>query len=45
MVKSDKKILEYACHESDYGVFDMFAGGRAEEKAAADAAKERPGSK
>ena len=45
MVKSDRKIDEYACHESNYGMFGMLAGARAEEKAAADAAKERPGSR
>jgi len=42
MVKSHREIDEYACHESNYGMFGMLAGARAEEKAAAHAAKERP---
>jgi hypothetical protein len=33
MTKSDELIYEYACHESNYGMFNMLNGARAEEKA------------
>ena len=33
-------IYEYACHEGNYGMFNILSGARAEEKAAAEAAKE-----
>ena len=31
--------FEYACHEGNYAMFDSLSGARAQEKAAADAAK------
>ena len=39
MVKSEGPIYEYACHEGNYGMTNLLAGSRAEEKAAAEAAK------
>jgi hypothetical protein len=39
MAKSDEPIYEYACHEGNYGMEDMLAGARAEEKAAEEAAR------
>ena len=39
MVKADGPIYEYACHEGNYGMTNLLAGSRAEEKAAAEAAK------
>jgi hypothetical protein len=35
-------IFEYACHEGNYGLANNLAGARAEEKAAAEAAKKGP---
>ena len=35
MTKSDEPIFEYACHEGNYGMLDILAGARAQEKAAA----------
>jgi hypothetical protein len=32
-------IFEYACHEGNYGMANNLAGARAEEKAAAEAAR------
>ena len=32
--KTDDAIFEYACHEGNYGMFNLLAGARAEEKAA-----------
>lgn len=40
MTKSDEPIFEYACHEGNYGMEDILAGARAQEKAAAAAAKQ-----
>ena len=37
MTKSDELIYEYACHESNYGMFNMLSAARAEEKAGAQA--------
>ena len=37
--KSQGQIYEYACHEGNYGIVGILSGGRAEEKAAEDAAK------
>ena len=37
---SEDAIYEYACHEGNYSMEGILAGHRAEEKAAADAAKE-----
>jgi hypothetical protein len=35
MSKTDELIYEYACHESNYGMFNMLSAARAEEKAGA----------
>src|SRR5688572_361940 len=34
MTKTEDQIFEYACHEGNYGMFNILAGARAEEKAA-----------
>ena len=34
-------IFEYACHEGNYGMMNILAGARAQEKAAAEAGKKR----
>jgi hypothetical protein len=39
MVQSEGPIYEYACHEGNYGMTNLLIGHRAEEKAAAEAAK------
>ena len=39
MTNSDELIYEYACHEANYGMFNMLSAARAEEKAAEEAAK------
>jgi hypothetical protein len=39
MAKSEGPIYEYACHEGNYGMTNLLLGHRAEEKAAAEAAK------
>ena len=39
MTKSDGQMFEYACHERNYGMDGILAGARADEQAAADAAK------
>jgi hypothetical protein len=39
MTKTPDLIFEYACHEGNYGMTGILAGSRAEEKAAAEAAK------
>ena len=38
MAKRADRIFEYACHEGNYGLLDMLAGARAEEKKAAASA-------
>ena len=38
MQKTDGPIFEYACHEGNYGMTNLLAGARVEEKAAAQAA-------
>ena len=35
MRRSDSHLYEYACHEGNYGMFNLLAGARAEERAAA----------
>ena len=35
MVKSEQPLYEYACHEGNYGLYNMPAGARAAEAAAA----------
>ncbi len=37
MVKSEYPLFEYACHEGNYGLYNLLAGAR-EQEAAADAA-------
>jgi len=39
MMKTEAPLFEYACHEGNYGMFNMLAGARAEEKATEDATK------
>jgi hypothetical protein len=39
MPKRDDKIYEYACHEGNHSLVGILAGARAEERAAAEAAK------
>ena len=40
MRKSEGPIFEYACHEGNYSMFNLLSGARAEEKAAAEAARQ-----
>ena len=37
--RTDGLLFEYACHEGNYGLYNMLAGARSQEKAAAEAAK------
>ncbi len=39
MQKTEAPMFEYACHEGNYGMFNLLAGARAQEKAAEEAAK------
>ena len=39
MTTTQDKLYEYACHEGNHGIVGILAGARAEEKAAAEAAK------
>ena len=39
MTKTQDKIYEYACHEGDYSIENVLKGARAQDKAAAEAAK------
>ena len=39
MKRSDGALFEYACHEGNYGMFNLLAGARADERAAAEAGK------
>jgi hypothetical protein len=39
MTKTEDQVFEYACHEGNYGMFNILAGARAEEKAAEDVTK------
>ncbi len=41
MRKTEGPIFEYACHEGNYGMFNLLTGARAQEKAAAEAAKKQ----
>jgi hypothetical protein len=36
------QLLEYTCHEGNYSVANMLSGSRADEKRAADKAKNAP---
>ena len=38
MAKTDGPIFEFACHETNYGIANILAGARADEKRAAEAA-------
>ena len=38
MQKNDQPLYEYACHEGNYGLYNMLAGAREAEKAAEEAA-------
>ena len=39
IAKSDELIYEYACHESNYGMFNMLSAARAEDKAGTESNK------
>ena len=39
MKRSDGALYEYACHEGNYGMFNLLAGARADEQAAAKAGR------
>ena len=39
MKRSDSALYEYACHEGNYGMSNLLAGARADERAAADAGR------
>ena len=39
MRKSDVPVFEYACHEGNYGLYNILAGARAEEAAAEDSSQ------
>jgi hypothetical protein len=39
LTKSEGPVFEYACHEGNYAMTHILSGARAEEKAAAEAAK------
>lgn len=39
MAKNPEPMYEYACHEGNYGVYNILSGARAQEKAAEEAAK------
>ena len=41
MRKTEGPLFEYACHEGNYGMFNLLAGARADEKATAEAAKKQ----
>ncbi len=40
MVKTPGPIYEYACHEGNYGMMNLLKGARADERAAAEAARQ-----
>ena len=40
MQRNDQPMYEYACHEGNYGLYNILAGSRAEEKADAEAEKQ-----
>ena len=39
MQLNDQAVYEYACHEGNYGLYNILAGARAEETAAETAAQ------
>ena len=42
MKRAAAPLFEYACHEGNYGMFNLLAGARAEEQATEDAPVTRP---
>jgi hypothetical protein len=42
MAKSQGLVYEYACHEGNYGIYDILAGARARDDAAEEAGKKGP---
>jgi hypothetical protein len=42
MTKTEGPLYEYACHEGNYGMVNILAGARAQEKAAAEATRGTP---
>jgi hypothetical protein len=41
MIRTEGPIFEYACHEGNYGMANLLAAARAEEKAAEEATQKR----
>ena len=41
MQKTEGPIFEHACHEGNYGIANMLAGARADEKKAAEEAAKK----
>jgi hypothetical protein len=41
MAKTDGPIFEFACHETNYGIANILAGARADEKRPAEAAAKK----
>jgi len=41
MVKSSQNLYEYACHEGNYGMFNLLSAARSSDKSAAEAAAKR----
>jgi hypothetical protein len=41
MVRTEEQIYEYACHEGNYGLRNILSGARYEERAAAEAARQK----
>ena len=39
--RTDGPLFEYACHEGNYGLYNVIAGARAKEKEAEEAARKR----
>ena len=39
LTRTDERIFEYACHEGNYGLYNILAGARARERAQEEAAK------
>ena len=42
MAKTSGPIFEFACHETNYGIANILAGARADEKKAAEGALNKP---
>ncbi len=41
MIKTDEPLFEYACHEGNYGLGNVLAGSRAEEKIIAETGRKK----